>query len=122
MGYYTNYDLEVEEQIVLKPVKGVDANGLPATIFVKETYDVERFKRELADIAGYEHIFGDDVKWYGHEKDMRDYSRKYPEVVFKLKGKGEETGDLWVKYFKNGKMQSCKARIEYDPFDEKKMS
>lgn len=122
MGYYTRYDLEVEEQTVMKPVEGVDANGMPATIFVKETYDVERFKRELSDIAGYKHIFGDDVTWYDHEKDMRGYSRKYPEVVFKLIGKGEESGDLWIKYFKNGKMQSCKARIVYDPFDEKKMS
>ena len=53
---------------------------------------------------------------------MREISRKYKDVLFKLSGEGEETGDLWVKYFKNGKMQHCEARIEFDPFDEKKMS
>jgi len=49
---------------------------------------------------------------------MREYSKKHPEVIFTLKGEGEEKDDLWVEHYKNGLMQECKAKITFDPFDE----
>jgi hypothetical protein len=63
----------------------------------------------------------DECKWYEHEQDMRIFSKLFPEVVFTLKGEGEEPGDLWFKYFQNGKMQKAEAIITYDPFDPKKL-
>lgn len=64
---------------------------------------------------------GESYKWYDHETDMRKLSQEYPEHVFELSGEGEDTGDMWRKYFKNGKMQSCPAQVTYDPFDESKL-
>lgn len=61
------------------------------------------------------------VKWYSHEEDMRRVSSNHPNHVFKLTGEGEEPGDLWVKYFKNGKMQECMAEITYENYDESKL-
>lgn len=121
MGYETRYRLEVETVRVWKEVKGIDANGKSASIFVKEYIDAEKIKREICDLSGYQYAFSDSCKWYNHEKDMRAISKKYKGVLLKLFGEGEESGDLWIKYFKNGKMQSCKARIEFDPFDESKL-
>lgn len=122
MGYETRYHLEVEKTKIMKEIAGIDREGMPATIFVEEYIDKEKFEREIADLSGYQYLWGDSCKWYDHEVDMRKYSKKFPEVVFKLEGEGEESGDLWVKYFKNGKMQECRARIEYDPYDEKLLS
>lgn len=122
MGYETRFRLEVETVKVTKEVKGIDSAGNPASVFVEEYIDSENIKREIAEKAGYQYLWSDSCKWYDHEKDMREISRKYKDVLFKLSGEGEESGDLWVKYFKNGKMQHCEARIEFDPFDEKKMS
>ncbi len=65
---------------------------------------------------------GESYKWYGHEDDMRKLSQTYPEHVFELSGEGENAGDMWRKYFKNGKMQSCPAIVTYDPFDESKLN
>jgi hypothetical protein len=64
----------------------------------------------------------DSCKWYGNEKDMKVVSKAFPDIVFKLQGEGEEPGDMWIKYFKNGKMQKCHAKIEYDPYDESKLA
>jgi len=64
----------------------------------------------------------EECKWYDHQEDMRAFSRKYPETVFVLKGEGEEAGDLWLRYFYNGKMQDAPANITYDAFDPKKLT
>jgi hypothetical protein len=64
----------------------------------------------------------DGCKWYDWEDDMKEFSRKYPETVFVLKGVGEETGDLWLAYFHNGKVQHAPASIAYDAFDPAKLS
>lgn len=98
MGYYTRFKLEV--------VSGGDY----------ET-DYEEVVSEQVDY----NPFSDETKWYSFEKDMKEVSRQHPKVVFELSGEGEEAGDLWKAYFKDGKMQMCKARIEYDNFDEAQM-
>ena len=59
--------------------------------------------------------------WYEHEADMLVFSRRYPEFVFVLRGKGEETEDMWIKYFKDGKVQVAQAKIEFEAFDPDKL-
>jgi len=99
MGYYTRFELEVisgndyETDYEEAVIKQVDYNPL-----VEET------------------------KWYGCEVDMKEVSKQYPKVLFKLIGEGEDAGDLWEAYFKNGKMQMCKAEITFQEFDESKLS
>lgn len=95
MGYYTQHELEV----------------------TPTDFDINH-KGEISRISKYSDCFEDEIKWYSHEKDMRLYSRMYPELLFKLLGEGEENGDLWVEYYKNGKMQRCKAQIVYAEFNE----
>lgn len=99
MGYYTKYS------VVITP-------------------DSEEIRQHIEDdyALGYAlRDSGDSCKWYDHEADMRELSRKFPEALFELTGEGEDNGDLWRKYFRNGKMQSCPAQITYEPFDEAKL-
>lgn len=60
-------------------------------------------------------------KWYSHDEDLKAFSLKHPDIVFEIKGYGEDNGDIWVKYFKNGKCQECPAIISFEKFDEKKL-
>lgn len=75
----------------------------------------------IAKIVDYTYLFEDACKWYDHDKDMREYSKKYPDLVFELSGEGEEAGDLWVKYYKDGLLQVCNAQITFEPFDPLKL-
>lgn len=60
-------------------------------------------------------------KWYEHEDFFKKITKEYPGVLVELYGEGEEAGDIWIKYFKDGKMQLCEAQIVFDSFDESKL-
>lgn len=100
MGYYTRHTLEI-----------LDGND----------YATE-YEKEISKLADYSDCFGEEIKWYNHEKDMREYSKKHPKTLFKLSGEGEGSGDLWIEYYRNGKMQRAKAVLTFDEFDESKLS
>ena len=95
MGYYTKYEL---------------------------SYDIGKVVESVEDITGYvEHYFTTGCKFYKHEEVLKTFSLEYPDVLFTLEGVGEEAGDQWVKYFKNGKIQVSKAIITFEQFDEGKL-
>ena len=100
MGYYTSHYLKV-----------IDGDEMLIQALRKEC-------------DGAEYALDDDgesresCKWYDHEKDIKSFSKKHPETLFELEGQGEDSGDMWKKYFKNGKMQNCRAKITYEPFQE----
>lgn len=107
MGYYTSYYLDIHEGEL--PIHNILENV---------TEDDFEFLGYAIDEDGDSL---DSTKWYEHEADMREFSRRFPDYVFKLHGEGEESGDVWYKYFKNGRMQECPAKITYDEFDESKL-
>lgn len=63
----------------------------------------------------------DSCKWYECDDDMLELSKKYPDVIFTLAGEGEESGDLWRTYYRNGKMQHAQAIIAFESFDPEKL-
>ncbi len=108
MGYYTTYWLSATR------------NDDDASDAIKALVD----ENENANMAIDE--YGDccdAVKWYDHEKELTEFSTKFPDVLFNLSGLGEENEDIWDLYVQNG--QSIRIRaIVYKPkfigFDESK--
>ena len=115
MGYYTTYELSIEGKGE-NWVHGVDESG--KTVRVNIGYDHEAIEREIVEQSGYSSLFdGEAIKWYDHDSEMRTVSAKYPDLLFTLVGVGEESGDMWCKYYQAGKCQHELARIEYGKFD-----
>lgn len=101
MGYYTEYTISA----------------------VNAPEREDEFQDALEAITGFHMDFdwNDRCKWYSHQEHMKELSLLYPDVLFKLEGEGEESGDLWIMYFQNGKQQICRATITYEDFDESKL-
>ena len=99
MGYYTRHELEI----------------------VKGDNDLIGALREVCEDAQYAiNVSGDSensCKWYSHEADLKSFSLRHPNAIFKLSGEGEESGDIWHEYYQNGKVQTCKAKIVFDDFN-----
>ncbi len=117
MGYYTRYDLDI--------------TGHNMTDFeFNEYYSKveEDLLKTFEEMDILDHAFNkifescNEVKWYEHEEDMREVSKKFSPIMFILSGEGEDNLDSWRKYFLNGKMQECRAKIAYDSYDEKKLT
>lgn len=136
MGYYTRYELsyKLPECYQSESVKAFVADchnrGISIPVDIREAFD-EKLSLEIElektleeeTPSGYgpwkDFVNGqaDSCTWYDHASDMQWLSKKFPTVLFTLKGEGEESGDLWVKYFRDGKMQECRAQVAFPPFD-----
>lgn len=127
MGYYTRYDMSVYEGDYnsYDIVKFMAEKNKECDAYYAFEYDLKNTLDDINDQSGAVYALSlegdDECKWYEHEKEMRDLSKVFPDVVFKLHGEGEENGDIWDKYFMNGKMQYCPAQISLPPFDKTKL-
>ena len=117
MGYYTEYALEITDgsKAITEPCESCKGTGTVKVDLITKLCD-------QYDDLDYVIRGGEASKWYDHEVDMKKISEQYPNLVFRLSGEGEEAGDVWVKYFKGGKMQVERAEIKLPGFDPSKLS
>lgn len=72
----------------------------------------DEHREAIGELSEYrKSLWQEGVKWYGHQKDMAAYSKENPGVLFILDGDGEEAGDVWRKWFKNGKSVEWSADV-----------
>ncbi|MGG4105113.1 hypothetical protein AAXB25_14450 [Paenibacillus lautus] len=104
MGYSTAYRLSII---------GVDQHDTLRDIILSDEINFYALKEDGSPADMY--------TWYDHEETMRYTSKRHPDLIFKLEGEGEGAGDIWIKYFKDGKMQECRAKITFDEYDEARL-
>jgi len=72
MGYYTSFSMQ---------------------IIPDDDYEIEnKFIDYMENEVKYGNPLEDVNKWYDYEKDMREFSKRFPDTLFKLHGEGEESG------------------------------
>ena len=130
MGYYTTFTLYVHEdaEVGLGLVKPGDAEKALREFASKLKEGEECFflHEIITDDEEYEAegaIGCVHWKWYNHKSDMAKLSARFPNLIFRLEGEGEEEDDRWHQYYRAGKMQECRAKItiKYPEFDINKL-
>lgn len=84
--------------------------------------DIEYHKQQIRNKVEIFGLFSKKVSWETHQRAMIQYSKLHPKLIFKLKSKGDEYYDIWIKYFKAGKIQICQSKIVIDNYDEDKLT
>ena len=87
MGYYTQYALTVDSE------------------------DREHHESRILEESGYSSL-EDGIKWYSHDEQLKAYSKANPGITFTLDGDGEEIGDVWRKWYRNGEVQEWRLVVE----------
>lgn len=112
MGYETKFKLKIH-----------DSSPVPETDYHKAQI-VESFYSAYYDDALFEGNYNqwtDWMKWYDWQEELLEFSKQFPDIVFELKGSGEEKEDIWDCYFKNGECQYAEAEIILEEYDETKL-
>ncbi|AUS02931.1 hypothetical protein NVP2275O_350 [Vibrio phage 2.275.O._10N.286.54.E11] len=109
MGYYTDYTLQVSTSSEAQ--KDIIAEAFRPHC----DWYVENIKESLHWNCSF------NAKWYDYVDHMKSVSSQFSGLLFKLYGEGEDSSDMWVEYWRDGKRQRVEARIEYDEFDESKL-
>lgn len=99
MGYYTQFlitwdkheDETIDQAIEKKfnEITGIDEESFGWS------YDVWDGDKKTYSITF-------NAKWYNWKKDMNELSRAYPDMIFRVTGDGEESGDFWKSIWKDG--------------------
>ena len=121
MGYYTSFELTTKgnKYEVSDIAAYMKKNYMESDQFYPFEYD---FDDLLLDKGVFDFkMSSDECKWYEHDEEMLELSKQFPETVFCLYGEGEENGDIWYTYYKNGKKQYCPAKVVFDEYDESKL-
>lgn len=119
MGYYTDYDLVAYYYRNDPCCSQVITGNLHGDLLNAVEKEVEQM--HILD-KGYEKArWYVNAKWYEYESDMCLLSSRFPDVMFELSGQGENTEDMWISYFYQGKTQHCPAIITFESLDLKKM-
>ena len=100
MGYYTFYQLQV-----LNPVNEEHEDT------IREDFE-QQFPNESKCVDQV------DMKWYSHDDDMIEFSKRHPGVIFELLGTGEETYDEWVCRYRDGKSECLAPEVIWPIFEE----
>ena len=103
MGYYTRYNLIALPEGSLK-----DADILNC---LHHANPYEGFN-EYSSFAEWAE---EPNKWYDCTYDMIHLSQCYPNTTFILTGIGEDQGDIWKRYYKDGRCVQCiKAVLTFE--------
>jgi hypothetical protein len=109
MGYSTYFQLETSDE-----GEYTECPTCGNKVVIDHRYGIRKY---LDDYDPFE----EQTRWYEWREDMTKYSKLHPDVLFTVSGEGEESGDIWKAYIKNGQIQEETAKIQIAAFDPDKL-
>ena len=112
MGYYTAYDLsaynkndEMTTNTWVNCLHAIEADVLKVLVEIAPGY--------FEGCSRIDDAFYDTIKWYDHNEDMIELSKRFPNYVFILEGQGEDPDDRWRAFYCNGESERIEARFYF---------
>ena len=99
MGYYTQFSFDLIEG--------------PEEQFNELLKDIDEMLDTDSEIMDTHAVL---TKWYSRDEDLKALSVKYPDIFFRVLGRGEEDLDLWQQYWHAGKCFS--EGVQFKSFKE----
>lgn len=106
MGYHTHFNLKLE---------GAEKHQLLSLPSIFK--EITEYTLEVSGIDSFS-LYG---KWYSWEEDLVKISNRLPGVTIILDGEGEDAGDIWRAWAKDGKTYREKAKISFPKFNPNKL-
>lgn len=104
MGYYTTFELGVDDT-------GADPISLAQfNKDIEEEYEFGSYDLQVKWLVNRD---CDNMKWYDWKEDVEKLSLRYPNLILWLRGDGEEAGDVWKAWFRNGKSVVVKPKLDF---------
>ena len=113
MGYYTTFELRVQNKEQDTPE---NVQAIQDAIIEQESDN-----RHVFDNDGQSVWSDGGIKWYEYTEHLIEISKKLPNLVIQVDGEGEEVGDIWRAFWKDGLVQEVKRTVIVEDFDEKKL-
>lgn len=136
MGYYSTFETKVLDANDITKSRAMElerviddskrysqiANG--DTSMYKDEY-LDRLKKassltknmDLEEIVSCMNQSG--IKWYSWREDLIKLSKAFPEFILQVRRDGEESEDIEMVWFHNGKVQGGPAKVVFPDFDPK---
>src|ERR1044072_2892574 len=105
MGHYT-----VFKGSVTGPQAGLDK----LKAYADSGHTFSDYEIELSDWFDTYLNGGESMKWYDCDVDCANLSKQYPNLLFEVEGIGEEAGDVWKAWFRNGSSVRVQATLSFD--------
>lgn len=113
MGYYTNFAIQIRTYVTKEVAKSI-VDSINNQIGFKAFSLYEPSNVNDTDKTSWDLEPGDEMKWYEWESDMDKIARKYPNIEFRIEGRGEDKEDWWVGLFKGERNQITYAEPPSD--------
>ena len=104
MGYYTRFFIEIRSHITKETAEKIvqsinDKIGFP-DFHLYEPSNITDTDETTWDIEP-----DDELKWYEWEDDMDKVAAEYPDIEFRIEGRGEDVEDWWIALLKGKRKQ-----------------
>lgn len=105
MGYYTDYELSVKGDPGALDEFNQVASDRAQTF--DDYHPLDYFVRGVEFNA----------KWYYWKDDMEALSKRFPALLFTIDANGENSGDIWRAYIRNGKIKRIEPELTWPKVD-----
>lgn len=104
MGYYTSFAVALNpNEFPDRPALDRALQNLAVCIKTASRYTLEIYQDSCYCTEQCPMLTPvDEIKWYDHEDDLKSWTYLNLGITVALYGQGENFGDRWIKYFRNG--------------------